>query len=266
VAVAALVSIIGTVFFLLLLLGGGAVVVWGVLAWQKSRNTASLADARAEARRWVERLGGQVMSLTATDDASRQALADASERYTAAGSQVDQATTSAQCRLATQTALEGLHYIRAARVAMGLDPGPELPATAEQRGIRAITEDREVTVEGHRYSASPRPSGANSHYYPGGHIHGRPVPSGWYSQPWWKTALVAGAAGVGSMMLADALFSGFGSHGGGDWSEGYESGYDTAMDSASGAVDALGDGGGWFDMGGLDVGDLGGDLGGGDFF
>ena len=71
------------------------------------RNAASLADAKADARRIIERLGGQVLNLTGTDDASKQALADASERYTAAGSQIDQATTAKQALLAKESAWKG---------------------------------------------------------------------------------------------------------------------------------------------------------------
>jgi hypothetical protein len=181
--------------------------------WWLSRQHAQtkrneLEDARSEARRWVERLGGSVLNLQGTDDASRQAMADASERYTAAGSQLDQAKTTAQCRQVTETAYEGLYYVRAARTAMSLDPGPELPALPGQQQAGKVTENREVDVNGEHYSASPQPSNENSHYYPGGQVAGRPVPAGWYSRPWWKTALVAGAWGVGSFLLFDALFSG----------------------------------------------------------
>jgi hypothetical protein len=64
------------------------------------------------------------------------------------------------------------------------------------------------------------------------------VPSGWYSTPVWKTALGAGAGVLGGMLIFDALLSpGFGDMGYGD---------------------AAGDFGG-------DVGDAGGDFGGGDF-
>ena len=53
----------------------------------------ALKDSRSRARRWVERLGGQVYSLEPKDDpAARQALADAAERFTAAGAQVEQAS------------------------------------------------------------------------------------------------------------------------------------------------------------------------------
>ena len=48
-----------------------------------------------------------MINLTGTDDASKQALADASERYTAAGSQIDQATTAKQALLAKESAHGG---------------------------------------------------------------------------------------------------------------------------------------------------------------
>ena len=55
------------------------------------RQQAQLEDARADAQRWYERLGGQVMNLHGDDAAARQALADAGERYNAAGGQLQQA-------------------------------------------------------------------------------------------------------------------------------------------------------------------------------
>lgn len=211
-----------------------------------------VGDAKAEARRWVERLGGQVMNLTGSDTASKQALADASERYTAAGSQIDQAETEHQCQLATQTALEGLYYVRAARTAMGMDPGPELPEPSTRTG--KVTEDKTVNVEGQEYRASPHPGAQTPHYYPGGTIRGRPVPQGWYSTPWWKPAL----AGVGGFLVADALFGGMGGFGMGGFGMGYGDGF---MDG----MGADGDMGGMGDMGGFDGGDMG-DMGGfGDF-
>ena len=228
------------------------------------RNAASLADAKADARRAIERLGGQVLNLTGTDDASKQALADASERYTAAGSQIDQATTAKQALLAKESALEGLYYARAARVAMGMDPGPELESLAGQRSAGTVTEDRRVQFEGREIEASPAPSEHTPNYYPGGRVAGRPVPAGWYSEPWWKPALVAGAWGIGSVLLFDALFSGM--HGSGyeqGFAQGYDQGFDQGQDGGGDyAADAGGDGGGW-DGGGWDSG--GGDWGGGDF-
>lgn len=254
-------------FVLFLLL---AVVAAGVLvavATARGRRRRELENAQAEARRWVERLGGQVLSLVGTDEPSRQAVADAAERYTAAGSQMEQATTVEQTRLVTQTALEGLYYVRAARTAMGMDPGPELPTTAGQQRAGAVTEDRTVEVDGHPYSASLRPSSRTPHYYPGGSVAGRPVPQGWYSEPWWKPALVAGAWGLGSVLLFSAMFSGMA---GVPSTEAFESGYDQGFEDGQ-AADAGGEdysgedysGGDYGDPG---AGDFGGDFGGFDAF
>ena len=137
----------------------------GLMVWRASRSSAnrsaaSLADAKADARRVIERLGGQVLNLTGTDDASKQALADASERYTAAGSQIEQATTAKQALLAKESALEGLYYVRAARTVMGMDPGPELESLAGQRSAGTVTEDRRVDFEGREIEASPNPRSA----------------------------------------------------------------------------------------------------------
>lgn len=240
------------------------VLVVGLLLARLStaRRARALSDAREEAQRWYERLGGQIMNLHGDDPAVRQALVDASERYNAAGGQLARATTDRQFELARETALEGLAYVRAARTAMGIDPGPELPMLAGQRVAGAITKDREVDVQGHVYKASPHPGGTTPYYYPGGMIHGRRVPSGWYSEPWWKTALVAGAWGIGSLLVFDALFSpAFGDSG---YDAGFQDGVGYADQHDGG--DAGGDAGGDYgaaDYGGGDYG--GGDFGGGDF-
>ncbi|SEH73098.1 hypothetical protein SAMN04489835_3398 [Mycolicibacterium rutilum] len=235
------------------------VLVYASLRASDRRKAASLEDAKADARRVIERLGGQVINLTGTDDASKQALADASERYTAAGSQIEQAATAKQALLAKESALEGLYYVRAARVAMGMDPGPELETLAGQRSAGTVTEDRKVEFEGREIEASPAPSQRTPNYYPGGRVAGRPVPAGWYSEPWWKPALVAGAWGLGSVLLFDALFSGM--HGSG-YEQGFAQGYDQGFDQGQDGGDFGGDTGGW-DGGGWDGG--GSDWGGGDF-
>lgn len=228
----------GFLIVVLIVLAAG----WFLLSRQRATHRQKeLEDAKAEARRWVERLGGQVLNLTGSDTASQQALADAAERYTAAGSQMEQAQTLQQARLVTQTALEGLYYVRAARTAMGMDPGPELPDDAERARAGKVTEARSVDVDGHHYEAAPNPHSSTPHYYPGGRVAGRPVPEGWYSEPWWKPALVAGAWGLGSMFLFSAMFAGM-------------SGIPDAQAWESGG-DAGGDAGG----------DSGGDFGGGDF-
>ena len=246
----------GNGLVLLVVLLVGAVALW---MWASSRAAGraavQLADAQADARRVIERLGGQVLNLTGSDDASRQALADAAERFTAASAQIDRADTTTQAQLAKQSALEGLYYVRAARTAMDMDPGPELESLSGQRGAGAVTEERVVEVDGHRIAASPRPSARTPNYYPGGQVAGRQIPAGWYSEPWWKTALIAGAWGIGSLVLFDALFSGMPG-------TGYEQGVSAGLDpdTEPGAdpdgFDGEGLDGGW-DFGGGDVGDFG---------
>jgi hypothetical protein len=246
------------------LIAGGA--FW-LLRQRAATRARELEDARFTARRWVERLGGQIYILEGNDPASKQALADASERHNAAAAQLDQLTSPAQAHQVTETAYEGLYYVRAARTAMGLDPGPELPPLPGQQRAGAVSEARDVDVEGQHYSTSPEPSPRNRHFYPGGMVAGRPVPQGWYSEPWWRPALVAGAWGVGSALLFSSLFSGMS---GVAYAEGFADG---AADDDQGAIDQGDDGsgdgtdGGGADGGGADGGgaDGGGDFGGGDF-
>lgn len=256
--------------------GAIALAMWSSSRASGTRSAASLADAKADARRVIERLGGQVLNLTGSDAASQQALADASERFTAASSQIDQATTAKQAMLAKESAIEGLYYVRAARTAMGMDPGPELETIAGQKSAGTVTEDRRVQFEGREIEASPMPSQRTPNYYPGGRVAGRPVPAGWYSEPWWKPALRAGAWGIGSVLLFDAMFSGMSGVGysAAGFENGYGSGFDQGFDTGydQGLEQGMGDGGG--DMGGGDFGgggwdggggDLGGGFGGGDF-
>ena len=246
------------VMLLIAVLAAVALAMWSSSRNSGNRAAASLADAKADARRVIERLGGQVLNLTGTDQASQQAMADASERFTAASSQIEQATTAKQALLAKESAVEGLYYVRAARTAMGMDPGPELETIAGQKSAGAVTEDRRIQFEGREIEASPVPSQRTPNYYPGGRVSGRPVPAGWYSEPWWKPALVAGAWGLGSVLLFDAMFSGMSGVGYG--ASGFENGYGTGFDQG---FDSGYDAG--YDQGGADGGgaDGGGDFGGG---
>jgi hypothetical protein len=238
-----------------------AVAVVAAAAYAARRGKRELADAREDALRWHERLGGQVMNLGGDAPAVRQALADAGERYTAAGAQLERATSVKQYELVRETALEGLAYARAARVALGIDPGPDLPPLAGA-GAGQLTREREVDVQGHRFRAGPQPGDATPYYYPGGQVAGKGVPAGWYSEPWWKTALVAGAWGVGSLLVFDALLSpSWGDAGyGAGFDQGYDQGYEAGQDDDGGdnadSADSY-DGGD-----SADFGDAGGDFGG----
>src|SRR6195952_1681371 len=242
------------VVLLILVFAAIALAVYSSSKASGKRNAASLADAKADARQAIERLGGQVLNLSGTNDASKQALADAAARDTAAGAQIDQATTARQAQLAKASALEGLYYARAARVAMGMDPGPELESLSGQSSAGTVTEDRRVQFEGKEIEASAAPSPRTPNYYPGGRVAGRPVPAGWYSEPWWKPALVAGAWGLGSVLLFDAMFSGMGGVGynAAQFENGYGQGFDSGYDSGLDAGQAQ-DAGGW-DGGDMDTG------------
>ena len=199
-----------------------------VLYWARRRAKAAsaLGDARSQARRWVERLGGQVYALEPKDDeAARQALSDAAERFTAAGAQIERSTSQEQYRLAELTAQEGLYYIRAARVSLGLDPGPELPGLPGQEHAGAVSEDRSVVVEGHEYRASPTPSDHTRHFHPGGTVAGRPIQRGWYSDPWWQSAIDTGTWALSSYLIARSLFYGTAGYG---WDIGISAGFEAA--------------------------------------
>jgi hypothetical protein len=93
------------------------------------------------------------------------------------------------------------------------------------------------------------------------------VPAGWYSEPWWKTALVAGAGAVGTLLIVDALFSPAWGDPGYGFDAGYQEGFADGADYAD--VEQAGDQGDYADMGDFGGGDFAGgdfgDFGGGDF-
>ena len=159
--------------------------------------------------------------------------------------------------------------MRAAREAMGMDPGPELPATPGQDRAGKVTEDRTVEVDGRTMSAATGPSDQTPHYYPGGVVAGRPVPAGWYSEPWWASALVSGMWMMSSMMMFNMMFAGMSGVGysGEEFASGIGEG---GADVGDMGGDMGGDDGGFFDGGlfGGDGGDAGGDAAGdgGGFF
>ena len=97
------------------------------------------------------------------------------------------------------------------------------------------------------------------------------MPAGWYSEPWWKPALVAGAWGLGSVLLFDAhvLRHARRRTTTPRASKGYGDGYSDGSTAWTRASDGRrrhggGDGGGW-DGGGDSWGGDGGGWGGGDF-
>ncbi|MDO4611082.1 DUF1542 domain-containing protein [Corynebacterium sp.] len=244
---------------------------------QGKQNTAieqhdrvELEDATADARRWIERLGSQVLSIAGSDTASTQAMADASERYNAASSQISTASTVKQAKMARESALEGLHYVNAAREIMGMPAGPALPPLEGQAAAGTVTEKRTIEHEGETITASPTASAETPNYYPGGRVAGRPVPAGWYSQPWWAGALSTGMWTAGSVLLFSSLFHGMSgvAYGAEAFENGYGEGYEDGLAAAeNGGGDAGADDPGADDPGaGGDMGDAGDGADGGGFF
>ncbi|AMO92269.1 DUF1542 domain-containing protein [Corynebacterium simulans] len=245
-----------TPIILLIAVGGGA--AYFASRGQKKRREELEAqrfeDALADARRWTERLGGQVMQISGTDAASTQAMADASERFTAANAAISRANTVKQANLARESALEGMHYVNAAREIMGMDAGPELPPLEGQRQAGKVTEKRTVEADGQTITASPYASSETPNYYPGGVVAGRPVPAGWYSRPWWADALSTGVWMMGYSMMFNAMFSGMSGIGysaaaaeSGDWG-GDQGGGELGGGDIAGNTGGDGeDGGGFFD-------------------
>ena len=125
------------------------VVVVATLALAaRAHRRRQLDDARAEARHWVERLGGELLVLDGAaarlGTGTAAGLAEAAERFTAAGAELAAARTPRQCRIAQDTAVEGLHHVRTARRSLGLDPGPRVPGQGVGGVLRAALQDGDV--------------------------------------------------------------------------------------------------------------------------
>lgn len=239
-----------------------ALVSW-LLWWRRegaAQHAQARADARADAQRWYGRLGDQVMNLHGDEPVARQALADARERYTAAGGQLERARSVRQYDRARETALEGLAYVRAARVALGLEPGPKLPLAAA-RGVGRLTRERTVNVRGQVFKAGPHPGRDTPYYHPGGRYWGRPVPEGWYSQPWWKDAQTSVTRANDGMLIYNFLFSSDSADPG--HRAGYAGGYADGMGAGGGDLGGFGSGGGGDSGGGSGSDGGGGGFGGG---
>ena len=95
------------------------VVVLSLALAARGHRRRQLDDARAEARHWVERLGGELLVLDGAavrlGTGAAAGLAEAAERFTAAGVELGAARSPRQCRIAQDTAVEGLHHVRIAR-------------------------------------------------------------------------------------------------------------------------------------------------------
>jgi hypothetical protein len=237
----------GLIVFLVIVL----LALAGIGYWRHSRRRRArreLSDARAQVIPYYDRLASEVNSLEpGQNPTARQAIADAAERFTSAGSQLATADSVAKYAQARRTTLEGLNAARSARLALGVDPGPTLPSIGEP-GRDQLDAPRQVTVQGQTYQGYPEYTPGAPYYFGGGYG----VPGGWYGVPFWETLL------IGTM-----LTGGFGGWGG--YGTGYDSGYLTGYNAGANAdADGQAGDGGWGDSGGGgDWGGAGGDWGGG---
>lgn len=237
-------------------IGGLAVLGGGAYAYSKRRKRNNeLSAAKANVMPYHDRLANEVNTLDPGKNAeARQALADASERYNSAGSQMATAATVAQWSAVRRTTLEGLQAAQSARKYLGLPPGPDVPPVEEPRGEQ-LSQAQQVTVQGQQYNGYPSYTPGAPYYYGGGGGYA----GGWYNYPFWETML------IGSMIGGGGLGWGGGGYGAG-YNSGYEAGEDRASnDPGNGNADNNSDGGwGGFGGGGDSGGGWGG-FGGGDF-
>jgi hypothetical protein len=235
---------------ILVVIAGG---VTALVVRSRRKTRRQLADARAQVDPYLDRLANELNTLDpGNNEVARQALADASERYTSAGAQLHNATSIARLVAARQTILQGLYATRTARGALGLDLGPPLPPITDEAS--QLNEAQPVTVQGQTFQGYPAYSPNAPYYYGGGYG----VPGGWYGSPFWETLLFTSvlSGGFGGW--------GFGGLGGGGYNAGYDSGYQAGQDSGSNDSGSNWGGGDW-GSGSGGGGDWGGGGGGGDW-
>ena len=127
---------------------------------------------RAYGLRWrpCVRLSADLTTLDPGDDKlCRQALADAGERATAAGSLTGTAKTATEMLVALRIVVEGLHATQIVRERQGLPPGPDLP---EINPAGAVQEPTPVSVDGEQLTAHPHYHPDRPHFFEGGSVAG----------------------------------------------------------------------------------------------
>lgn len=238
---------------------------------RRRQQAGNVAAARAEVTSLYQRLANDVSTLDPGDDpVAKQAMADASERYTATGAALASATTTGDLAAARRTAIEGIQAARVVRKQKGLDPGPD-PQPAPAPDAPQVQGQQLVQVGGQNYQGYGAYTPGAPNYFGGGMYNGGWVPGGWYATPFWQ-----------QLLITEAVFGGFGGWGygggfgglaygggwgGGGYGAGYDQGYEAGEDRGSGWSGGDGGGGGGFGDwagGGGGGGDWGGG-GGGDF-
>ncbi|MEU0538252.1 hypothetical protein [Nocardia sp. NPDC005978] len=103
-----------------------ALAIWWI-SREWSGDVDRLARAKSEVRGYLDRTGSELLLLDPDNDAALNAVTEAVDHMTTARSQLAAATNLGQVRVARESARAGLYFIRKAREAMGLDPGPPIP-------------------------------------------------------------------------------------------------------------------------------------------
>ena len=195
----------------LLVLGAAGFGGYALLSSRRTskRSSQDLQDLRADVESLYGRLGHDVQTLAPGDDAvARQALADASERYTATGALLSRADSPGEFAAARRTAVEGITAARVVRSRLGLDPGPDVQMP-ESPGPQ-LTERARVQVGDQEFEGSPAYQPGRPHYYEGGYYGGRPVPGGWYATPFWQTLLIQSVLSGGRRSRGGGFGGGYG--------------------------------------------------------
>lgn len=234
--------------------------------WDVPQEPALPSVSPADVSSLRDRLGQDVSTLDpGSDPVARQALADASERYSTCSTLLERAGSDAQLRTAWLAAVEGLTASRVVRARLGLDPGPDIPLPPSGPQLQGPSR---VAVGGRTHVGGPAYEPGRPHWFPGGAYDGRYVPGGWYDRPFWPSSLILGGLGgfaLGSL-AAGAMFGDDLAYADGIYDGGLDGGYDGGgFDDSGGGWGDGGDGGGFGGFGGGgDWGGGGGDIGGGD--
>ena len=184
-----------------------------------------MAGYRADVTSLYDRLGADVSTLApGDDDVSRQALADAAERYNATGALLAHRRHAGRVRGGPAHRGRGPGRDAArAQPARASTPGPR---SRPRRPAPQLLRRRPSRSRTSTYSGSPRYTPGRPHYWGGGQIGRTRVPGGWYG------------VDFGSLILGGVLGGMLG--GGGD---GYDRGYRDGSDSRGWG--GGGGGGGW---------------------
>lgn len=155
----AMASAVGLWSLITVILLVAAVATFMAMRVRKQKLADAADDARIDAKRWCDMLGGQLSSLSAGDDAvATRALSDAAGLYATAMSQMTTATSYEQFRHVRLTATNGLHYVAAARARLGLVAGPQGPPPLAPDG-------RPMYEEGYWAAPTVAEIGVRNSYY-----------------------------------------------------------------------------------------------------